>query len=173
MAVVERSRLSRCEGFRVQSRQGLAGWVEETWLDPAGEATAVAVLLVDGRRGLLLADDVEALLPDDESILVRAGGELLELDAPRVERDADGAPRSRVTASWRTTGEVLELPAPPGLLRRARPSSRRRALAPPRRKPERPLWQIVALLYTAIAALVGLVIALAFVVADLVTGRAY
>ena len=33
MATVVRYVLAGCEGFRVESSQGLLGWVEETWLE--------------------------------------------------------------------------------------------------------------------------------------------
>src|SRR6266496_5390157 len=98
--------------------------------------------------------------------------DLLELDVPHVETaSVDGA--SVVSASWQTTGEVLEPPLPPGPVRRALLGLRPWRLAPPPRpEAERPLWQLVAVLYTSLALIVTLVIGLAFLVARLVTGNA-
>ncbi len=45
--------------------------------------------------------------------------------------------------------------------------------APPADRDERPLWQIVALLYTGLALLAVLLIGVCFLVAYLVTGSAY
>src|SRR5439155_995256 len=42
MATVVQHRLLGCDGFRVESPEGLLGWIEETWLGPSREATAVA-----------------------------------------------------------------------------------------------------------------------------------
>ena len=44
---------------------------------------------------------------------------------------------------------------------------------PPAQETERPIWQTVAFLYAGIAILIALEIVLAFVVAYLVTGRAF
>src|SRR6266498_2952857 len=110
MASVVPDRLLGCDGFRVESPEGLLGWVE-------------------------------------------------------------GA--SVVSASWQTTGEVLEPPLPPGPVRRALLGLRPWRLAPPPRpEAERPLWQLVAVLYVSLALIVTLVIGLAFLVARLVTGNA-
>jgi hypothetical protein len=47
------------------------------------------------------------------------------------------------------------------------------SLAAPREPTERPLWQLVALLYATLALVVACVIALTFAVASLVAGAAY
>ncbi len=56
-------------------------------------------------------------------------------------------------------------------------TTRQRAAAVPAKRagdePERPLWQIVALLYAVIALLAVLLIGVSFLAAYLVTGRAY
>ncbi len=154
MATVARQRLSGCDGFRIELSSGLVGWVEETWLGPSGEPTAMAVRMLDGRRGLLVADEVEAVDSEGELIVVRPRGVLLELDAPRVDVIvADAELPSVVSASWRTTGALLE--------------------PPPSSEAERPVWQSVALLYAGITLLASLEIGLAFLVAYLVAGSAY
>src|SRR5438552_259053 len=172
MATVVQHRLLGCDGFRVESPEGLLGWIEETWLGPSREPTALAIRTIDGRRGLLVAGEIETVDLERELVVMRRGGRLLELDVPHAEiASVDGA--ADVSASWQTTGEVLEPPLPPGPVRRALLALRPWRLAPPRRpEAERPLWQIVAVLYTSLALIVTLVIGLAFLVARLVTGNA-
>lgn len=175
MAIVMPLHVRNCDGFRIESRMGLLGWVEETWLGPSDEPTALAVRTLDGRRGLLVVEDVEAVIPEGELVVVAPTGRLLELDVPRVElTPAEGALPWRISASWGTTGELIEPPAPPGLFQRALLTLRPWRLAPPpRTEAERPIWQLVGLLYTVIALLVALVIGLSFLVAQLVAGTAY
>lgn len=162
MATVTQERLRGCDGFRVETPTGLLGWVEETWLGRAGEPAALAVRALDGRRALLLADDVETVLAGQDTVVVGREPTLLELAAPRI----DGT-RSPVTASWSTTGAVLEPPRAPGLLRRLVLGRRTWRLAPPPRPwVERPLWQVAGLLYAGIIVLAALVMTLAFSVAQ-------
>jgi len=168
MAIVERSRLHGCDGFRVETPHGLLGWVEETWHGDAGSPAAVALRLVDGRRGLLLAEDVEAVIPDSGELVVRDGASVLELDAPRLEQLGE-----RVAARWETTGKLLEPPPPPGLLKRALLAARPWRLAPPPEHGERSVGQALAILLPLLAVLIAAEITLAFFVAYLVTGRAY
>jgi hypothetical protein len=174
MATVARTQLTHCDGFRVESPDGLVGWVEEPWLDETGEATALAVRLLDGRRALLLAEDVVGLAAEGQEVFARAHGALLELGPPRLETIAtDGARPALVTASWQTTGALLEAPPPPGLLRRTALSVRLWRLAPPPAADADPPWQSIALMLALIAVLVVVEITVAFVVAYLATGRAY
>lgn len=170
MATVLRHDLRGCEGFRLESPQGLVGWVEETWLDASSEPVAVAIRTTDGREGLLLAEDVTHLDPDSELLEMRSGASLLELEAPRV----DTASSNGLAASWRTTGAPLEpLPDPPSAVDRALLAIRPWRLAPPPRPGiERPLWLQVAVLYTALGVIVLLVIGLCFLIAWLATGSA-
>ena len=168
MATVVRYVLAGCEGFRVESSQGLLGWVEETWLGEADEPVALAVRTIDGRDGLLLAEDVESVLPESEFLVIRPESRLLELDLPRIEASSNG-----LTASWRTTGELLEPPDPPGALDRALLSIRPWRLAPPRRAgADPPFLQALVGLYVALAVIVGVMIGLCFLIARLVTGNA-
>jgi hypothetical protein len=170
MATVLRHELAGCEGFRLESPQGLIGWVEETWLDASSEPVALAIRTVDGRDGLLRAEDVGLLDPDSELLEMRADARLLELDAPRIETDSSNG----LAASWRTTGSPLEpLPEPPGTVDRALLAIRPWRLAPPPRPGiERPLWLQISVLYGALMLVVLLVIGLCFLVARIATGHA-
>ena len=85
MATVVRQELAGCEGFRLEAPQGLLGWVEETWLGASGEPVALAIRTIDGRDGLLRAEDVEAIAHESEFLTMRAEARLLELDEPRVD----------------------------------------------------------------------------------------
>ena len=114
MAVVVHE-LTGCEGFRVEAPPGLLGWVEEPWLGAGGEPAALAVRMIDGRDGLLLREDVESVVREHELVVMRGEARLLELDAPRL----DPASQNGLTASWRTTGETLDPPEPPGAVDRA------------------------------------------------------
>ncbi|HEY6149659.1 MAG TPA: hypothetical protein VIW19_04000 [Gaiellaceae bacterium] len=170
MATVLRHELAGCEGFRLESPEGLIGWVEETWLDASGEPVALAIRTVDGRDGLLLAEDVDHVDPDSEQLDMRAGASLLELEAPRVET----ASSNGLAASWRTTGAPLEpSPEPPGAVDRALLAIRPWRLAPPPRPGiERPMWLQIAVLYSALAVIVVAVIGICFLIAWLATGSA-
>ena len=103
---------------------------------------------------------------------MRDNARLLELDVPHVEvASADGG--AVVSASWTTTGETLEPPAPLGPLQRALLALRPWRLAPPPTPgAERPLWQLVAVLYAVLALIVVVVIAVAFLAAHLAAGGA-
>jgi hypothetical protein len=170
MAIELRNELIGCEGFRLEAVQGLLGWVEETWLGASGEPVALAIRTVDGRDGLLPAEDVDLVDPDSELVEMRADSRLLELDVPRV----DTASSNGLSASWRTTGALLDpLPEPPGAVDRALLAIRPWRLAPPPRAGiERPLWLQVAVLYSALGLIVLLVIGLCFLIARLATGSA-
>ncbi len=169
MATVVRHELAGCEGFRLESERGLAGWVEETWLGAADEPVALAIRLIDGRDGLLLAEDVGMVVREHELLTMCADARLLELELPRVLTSTNG-----LSASWRTTGEALELPDPPGVVERALLAIRPWRLAPPPR-PEagRPLWMTLVLLYTSLALIACLLIGLDFLISWLVAGSAY
>jgi hypothetical protein len=66
------------------------GFVGEVWLGPGDEPKAFAVRTTEGRHGLLLADDVLALSPEDETVVLRPGARLLELQPPRLGSDTQG-----------------------------------------------------------------------------------
>ena len=173
MSTAVRHDLLGCDGFRVESERGLIGWVEEIWLGPSREPAALAIRTVDGRRGLLLASEVRSVVAERELVHMVREGQLLELDVPRFET-ASVAGEPLVAASWRTTGLTLEPPPPPGPVQRLLLSLRPWRLAsPPVPLAERPLWQIVAILYICLALIVGLVIGLSFLAARLVAGSPY
>jgi len=159
------ARIPECDGYRVETRDGAVGIVEEAWLDSDGLVAALAVRLPGGLRGLLLAEDVEAVLDDDREVLARRDARLLELAIPRIEA---GAADGHVVAHWETTGE--QLLAPPVRRRSLRPR-----FGPADREfpaPSGPLWATILVLYAGIGVLIVLVIALAFLVAYAVTGHA-
>jgi hypothetical protein len=175
VAIAARRELHDCDGFRAESPRGLLGFVEETWLGPDEEPAALALRLLDGRRGLLLAADVQSVVPEREHVLVRDGVRVLELGAPHLVGARSGGPRRELlAASWETTGELLQPPQPPNALRQALLELRPWRLKPPRsREVEQPLWHALALLFPGLALLIALEITLAFAIAYLVTGRAY
>ena len=155
MATVERRRtpltsLRNADGYVVESPHGDVGEVEEVWLDPDGPC-ALAVRVKDGRRALLLDRDVVAVDPEHRWVVVPEEAQLLELDAPRLSRDG-GAP----AATWSTTGNRV------GIAPSERPTERSTDHAT---GGERPLWQMVAILYAALLVIVVFVIALVFAVA--------
>ena len=170
MATIAKHQLAGCDGFRVESADGLLGWVEEAWLDASGEPAALAVRTIDCRDGLLLAEDVETVVREHEELTMREAARLLQLDPPRV----DPASSNGLAASWRTTGAPLDpLPEPPGAFGHALLAIRPWRLSPPpRAETERPLWVTLLGLYTALAVIVGTVIGLSFLIAWLATGSA-
>lgn len=154
------------EDFAVESADGHIGRVEEVWLGPDDEPEALAIRTVDGRRALLLSEEVRTVEREYRWIVVRSGPTLLELGAPRLTpSDGDRRP----AALWRTTGETITATAPSRLewlLRGAAPTKRLR-------RGERPLWRAVAILYGSIALAAVVLIALAFLIPLFVTGSAY
>jgi hypothetical protein len=136
---------------------GKLGRVEEIWFGPREEPLAAVVRLLDGRRGLLLAKDVAAVSHDDASVTVAPDVGLLCLEPPHLEASGDA-----LSASWRTTGEPLELPP-----------ARRLSLSPalPGRLGDRPLWLTVLAMVATIACIVVLLIGLDIAIAYAVAGR--
>jgi hypothetical protein len=154
MATIERTpkrltALRNADGYVVESPHGDVGEVEEVWLDPDGPC-ALAVRVKDGRRALLLDRDVVAVDPEHRWVVVPEEAQLLELDAPRLRTDG-GTP----AASWSTTGNRVAIaPDEPPAERAAEPAIAR----------ERPLWQMIAILYAALLVIVVFVIALVFTI---------
>jgi hypothetical protein len=166
MATMSHDVLLRCDGFCVDGEGGPIGWVEETWLGSSDEPAALALRLVDGRRGLLPAEDVDAVLPERERVVMRAGARVLELGAPHLVRDG--------AASWEVTGELVVPPERPALPGQALLELRPWRLRPARtRDGEQSMAHALAIMFSGIAFLIVLEIAAAFTVAYLVTGRAY
>jgi hypothetical protein len=169
--VPEDPRLYDTEGFVVESSEGDLGWVEEVWVGDANEPRALAVRTAEGRHGLLLGAEVLAVDRENHWVVVPPRPALLELARPRLVSEGGGGSETAISASWATTGEVLHVAG-----RAPRPWRlpfwrRRRASGMTDQEPQ--LWRAVTVLLTSIALLVALVIALAFVVARLVTGAAY
>src|SRR6266542_4410882 len=165
--------LRDADGFLVESADGDVGWVEEVWLDDHDEPRALALQTLDGRHALLRAEDVLAVDPEQHWVVVPVGQELLELDAPRVTSG-----NGRVVASWRTTGAVLSAPSEPRWhwplhLPHRHPHPHPRLEAASRRVRRWPPWVAVAALYGALALIAASLMALAFLIAQLVTGTAY
>ena len=107
VALVEiQDQLDGTDGFAVQSRDGRVGTVEEIWLDRSEKPCALAVRTPDGRRGLLLGEQVITIDREGQWVVVSPDAELRELDAPRLALDG----RTRVAASWQTTGKFLSRP---------------------------------------------------------------
>jgi hypothetical protein len=159
-------RLTTCDAFRVLGPSGLLGWVEEVWLGAVEEPAAVVVRLLDGRRGLLLADDVLNVAPDEESLTTNPEARLLQLDTPHMQFDADGG----LTAAWHTSGDALELPAAPGRVRDLLVSFRRPTAAEPSHTAVRPVWKTIGLMYLLLSVLAGAGIGFSYLIAYLVTG---
>jgi len=163
--------LRASDGFRVESPRGRLGVVEEVWVGDGGEPEALAVRTVDGRHGLVLVEDVDAVLLDEKQVVVEEPT-LLELEQPHVDGHRDDGGRPRLSASWATTGKVLPLPEPGARLHLPFTSPRLDAAAP-QVFVERPLWQMVAILYGSITLIALIVVGLAFLVPLLVVGHAY
>jgi len=162
----------RCDGFRVDSPEGRLGVVEEVWLGQGGEPAALAVRQPNGRRGLLLAADVRAILYADRLVSAAPRARLLELDAPRLEELPAGGGAPRLAASWRTTGALLPGPRAPRPLSRLFGLSGR-AETKPAAALERPIWRTVLVLYAVITLLAAGLMAAAFLAALAATGHAY
>jgi hypothetical protein len=103
---------------------------------------------------------------------MRDSARLLELELPHVVETASS---NGLAASWRTTGRALEPPPePPGTVDRALLAIRPWRLAPPPLPAaERPLWQQIAILYSALTLIVVTVIAASFIVAWIASGSPY
>jgi hypothetical protein len=160
--LVHTTDLHETEGFDLESADGAIGRVEEVWLGPGEEPQALAVRMTDGSRALLLEENVVAVDREHHWVVVGPHSELLELDAPRLESTG-----GRPAASWATTGAVShpEPPSTPGV-----PQAVRRRVP---NMDERPLWQVVAALYAAVALIVVFVVALVFVVSWIAVGHPY
>jgi hypothetical protein len=151
------------EDYAVETPVGAIGRVEEVWLGPGGDPQALAVRTSDGSHALLLDEDVVTVDRAHRWVVVDEHPALLELGRPQlVARDG------RVSAQWETTGAVV-YPEPA-----VRLGALRAALQP--HAPDqagRPLWQLVAILYSAVTLIVVAVIGLVFLVSWIVSGAPY
>lgn len=161
MATVARPALAAADAYRVLAAHGRVGSVEEIWFGPGEEALALVVRLVDGRRGLLLAEHVAAVSPEDRSLTLAEEASLLRLDPPHLDAPpTDGAP----AASWRASGEALELPRP-GRLRIGAPRPARDQV-----RQEQPLWRMLLFMVGMLVVIVCVLIGLDFLFSYLVGG---
>jgi hypothetical protein len=169
MAIQIERTLDNCDGFEVLTPRGFVGWVEETWVDRHDNPTAFALRISDGRRGLLIADAVLDCVRERRSLLVSSDVRVLELEPPHI--DAGGA----LFATWRPTGEAIDLPEPPGPVRHAVVDRLHRPVVPndATRHGDRPLWEVLAILYSCLGVLAITLIGLDFLIAYFSTGRAY
>jgi hypothetical protein len=169
MATQIENTLGICDGFEVLTSRGFVGWVEETWLDAHENPTAFALRISDGRRGLMIADSVEDCVRERRSLLVSSDVRVLELEPPHIHA---GGP---LVATWRPTGEAIELPEPPGPVHHAVLDRLHRPVVPtPAPSPgERPLWQILAILYSCLGVIALTLVGVDFLIAYFSTGRAY
>jgi hypothetical protein len=159
MQIGARTPIGNVDGFRVVTPGGRIGWVEEMWLDDEGETTAVAVRLPDARRGLLVRDDIDEILPEELTIAVRPDARLLELEPPHLDVGVDGA----LTASWSTSGNALALPElPPTTTVVQSPASS-----------EPSFFKTVTVLYAGLFVIACTLTALCFLIPYLVAGRPY
>jgi hypothetical protein len=163
MASVAQPALAAADGYRVLTATGRVGDVEELWFGEREEPLALVVRLTDERRGLLVADDVAGVSPDDRSLTMAPEARLLHLDPPHLETTSDGT----LAASWRTTDARLALPASQPRLRWL-PSTAPHPISAVTR--ERPLWRIVLVMLGALTVIVGALIALDFIFAYVITG---
>jgi hypothetical protein len=140
--------LSGTEGYVLESPQGDLGRIEEVVVgDDENVPVALDVRTNEGWHGLLRAEDVLVVDREYRWVVVPPDPSL-RTETGRVRHPRPRQPRP-LSLPWR------------GLRRRSKPGK------------ELPLWQAIAIELTFIAALVVGVIAVAFLVARLVTGAAY
>jgi len=161
MQIGARTPIGNIDGFRVEAPGGRIGWVEEMWLDDEGETTAVAVRLPAGRRGLLLRDQIDELLPEDQAISVRPDARLLELEPPHL----DARVGDEVAASWATSGNALAVPE---LLPATLPGQ-----TPSAARSETSFLRSVVVLYAGLFVIGCVLIGLCFLIPYLVAGQFY
>jgi hypothetical protein len=171
MATMTHPGLERSDGYYVEAGNADVGLVEEVWLGDDAAVHALAIRTVTGEHGLLLAEDVAAVDPDQERVAMREGALLLALEPPRLLAEPDGS--TQLHASWATSGKRLPLPEPhaPGTLSEyiPRPHLPQRAATAPRSE-LRAFAVSIGTLYAFLAFLAGALIGLDFLVAWLVTG---
>jgi len=155
------AQLQTCDGFTVENPDGCLGWVEETWLGADGHPAALAVRTPDGLRALMLVDDVLAVDPDAQEVLVGADADLRVLEPPRLT--------SADTATWHASEEHLTATAAAAHAAPTTPALSAARAATTHR--DRTVFRAIAIALAAIAALVAFEIGLAFGIAVLVTGN--
>jgi hypothetical protein len=155
------AQLQTCDGFTVESPAGCLGWVEETWLGADGHPAALAMRTSDGRRALLPAEEVLAVDPDAQEVLVGPDVDLLALEPPRLTGED--------TATWSATSEhVIATAGPAHAVPELPALAAARAATSPS---DRGVWRSIAIALGCIATLVAVEIGLSFGIAYLVTGN--
>ena len=158
--------IGNCDGYSVGTPAGMVGWVEEMWLDDSDSATALAVRLLDGRRGLLVRDEIDEVAHERRMVTIGAGARILPLEPPHVQNGLDGVP----VASWVASGAPLELPEPAGIIRGAFAGLHRPAV--PRTSDSGiSTFRTILAMFAAIAVIGLSVIGLDILVAYLATGH--
>jgi len=158
--------IGNCDGYSVVTPAGVVGRVQEMWLDDRDNATALAVRLLDGRRGLLVRTEVGEVAHERRAVTIGAEARILRLEPPHVHNGARGAP----VASWASTGAPLELPEPAGLIRGAL-AGLHRPTVPKTGDGGLSTMQTVATMFVAIAVIGLSMIGLDILVAYLATGH--
>ncbi len=141
-----------CDDFRVVTADARIGVVEEIWRGDDGAAIGLAIRTDAGKRGLVLAGDVSTVDREHRWVVVDPGIQILELEPPRVVESSDGA--RHLQAAWATSGNTLPVGRP----------ERRRSSRAGRSAAEPSVLRSIVLLYVALALVVTVVMALAFVV---------
>src|SRR5258708_5376949 len=108
MTVMPRA-VGRCDGYSVVGPVGPIGSVEEIWLGEAAEPVGLAAKLTDGRRVFVTVRDLSNISAELETVWVRPDARLLTLEPPYLA--ASWEVGSAPSASWRTTGAAVGLPA--------------------------------------------------------------
>jgi hypothetical protein len=158
--------IGNCDGYSVSTPAGVVGWVEEMWLDDSERATALAVRLLDGRRGLLVRDEIDEVAHERRAVTISTGARILRLEPPHVHDGVNGAP----IASWAASGAPLELPEPAGLIRSALVGLHRPAV-PTTSEGGVSTFQTIVTMFVTIALIGVMVIGLDILVAYLATGH--
>ena len=158
--------IGNCDGYAVVTPAGVVGWVEEMWLDDRDDPTALAVRLLDGRRGLLVHDQIAEVAHDRRSVTIANDALILQLEPPHVQVDG-GNP----VASWAATGAALELPEPPGLVRGAFAGLHRPPVPKPVEDGSASTLRTVVTMYVGLAIISLVVIGLDILLAYVATGH--
>jgi hypothetical protein len=158
--------IGNCDGYSVATPAGMVGWVEEMWLDDSDSATALVVRLLDGRRGLLVRDEIDEVAHERRAVTIATDARILRLEPPHVHNGSHRAP----VASWAATGATLELPEPPGVVRGALAGLHRPAV-PRTTDGGIPTFRTILAMFASIAVIGLTVIGLDILVAYLATGH--
>jgi hypothetical protein len=77
-----------------------------------------------------------------------------------------------MTASWRSTGALIELPEPPGYLQQALLGLHRPVVPPAgARSSERPIWQLMGMMLAGLGVIALTLVGIDFLIAYAYTGR--